>query len=239
MTNIEAIDNRRSRRLYLDLPIETQQIDVLQGFIEKFNKESGLTIRFVEDGSAAFKGFLKSYGLFSGVRSMLAMSGKKLDAKLKEKVGYYGELLVLEAIKMDLSTCWVGGSFDREEPLVDVPEDESLVCVITIGKSEELSFKEKMIHQMVAGKSKSIEKMLISDVKLPEWLMEGIQAVQKAPSAVNHQPVLFEFKNGILTATVEDDGKFNLVDLGIAKSHFEIAAGGRFDFGNKGKFKKE
>jgi len=63
MTNIEAIDNRRSRRLYLDSPIEAQQIDVLQGFIEKFNKESGLTIRFVEDGSTAFNGFLKSYGL--------------------------------------------------------------------------------------------------------------------------------------------------------------------------------
>jgi len=123
--------------------------------------------------------------------------------------------------------------------LVDVPGSESLVCVITIGKSEELSFKEKMIHQMVAGKSKSIEKMLISDVKTPEWLIEGIKAVQKAPSAVNHQPVLFEYKNATLTASVEDDGKFNLVDLGIAKAHFEVAASGHFDFGNKGKFKKE
>lgn len=239
MTHFEAIENRRSRRLYLDSPIESQQVDVLQGFIEKYNKESGLTIRFVEDGSAAFKGFMKSYGLFSGVRSVLALCGKKSDVNLKEKVGYYGELLVLEAIRMDLSACWVGGTFDRKTTLVELPEDESLVCVITIGKSEELSFKEKMIHQMVARKSKSIDQMLISDVKTPEWLIEGIKAVQKAPSAVNHQPVLFEFKEDILTASVEDDGKFNLVDFGIAKSHFEIAAGGRFEVGNKGKFKKE
>jgi len=39
---------------------------------------------------------------FKGVRSLLAMSGKKLDVILKEKVGYYGELLVLEATKMNL-----------------------------------------------------------------------------------------------------------------------------------------
>jgi len=239
MTHFEAIDNRRSRRLYLDTPIDSHQVDVLQGFIEKYNKESGLTIRFVEDGSAAFKGFLKSYGLFGGVRSLLVLSGKKTDPNLKEKVGYYGELLVLEAVRMDLSACWVGGTFDRGTNLVKLAEDESLVCVITIGKAEELSFKEKMIHQMVARKSKSIDQMLISDAKPPEWLFEGIKAVQKAPSAVNHQPVLFEYYNGILSASVDDDGKFNQVDLGIAKSHFELTAGGRFEVGNKGKFKKD
>jgi len=238
MTNLEAIDNRRSRRLYLPTPIEVDKLAVLQSFIDAYNKESNLSIRFVEDGSAAFDGLRKSYGLFKGVRSLLVMVGKKEDANLKEKVGYYGELLVLEAIKMDLEACWVGGSFDRKSDIVELTDSEELVCVIPIGYTEKLSFKEKMVHQMVAGKSKPIEKMLVSDVKTPRWLLEGLKAVQKAPSAVNHQPVLFEFRDGVLKASVEDDGKFNLVDFGIAKSHFEIAGQGRFEPGNNGKFIK-
>lgn len=236
MTNIEAIDNRRSRRLYLQTPIEGEKLMVLQQLIDLYNQKSGLSIRFVEDGSAAFDGLRKSYGLFSGVRSLLAMIGKREDVDLKEKLGYYGELLVLEATKMDLGACWVGGTFDRNSHIVTLADDEVLVCVIPIGNTEELSFREKMVHQMVARKSKTIGEMLISDVKVPGWISDGLKAVQKAPSAVNHQPVRFEFKAGVLKASVEDDGKFNLVDLGIAKAHFEIAANGYFKTGNEGEF---
>ena len=239
MTNLEAIENRRSRRLYLQIPIEVEKLAVLQSFIDVYNKESNLSIRFVEDGSDAFDGLSKSYGLFKGVRSLLVMAGKKEDANLKEKVGYYGELLVLEAIKLDLEACWVGGSFDRNSGIVALTDSEELICVIPIGYTEKLSFKEKMVHQMVAGKSKPLEKMLVSDMNPPRWILDGMKAVQKAPSAVNHQPVLFEYKDGVLKASVEDDGKFNLVDLGIAKSHFELAALGRFEIGNNGKFIKK
>lgn len=235
MTNLEAIENRRSRRLYLPTVIDSEKRNVLQQFIEQYNRESGLSISFVEDGSVAFKGVMKSYGLFSGVRSLLAMIGKGEDQNLKEKIGYYGEKLVLEATKMNLSTCWVGGTFDRNSALVELADGEMLVCVITIGHSEELSFKEKMVHQMVARKSKTIAEMLVSDVKVPSWVTEGLMAVQKAPSAVNHQPVQFDYKSGVLKASVVDDGKFNLIDFGIAKVHFEVAAGGRFEVGNGAK----
>jgi len=238
MTNLEAIEYRNSRRLYLPMPIEAHKQACLRDFIDRFNKESDLSIQFVDDGSDAFNGLRKSYGLFSGVRSLLAMIGKKDDENLKEKVGYFGELLVLEAVKLGLGSCWVGGTFDRNSNIVDLSEEEVLVCVIPIGLTEELSFKEKMIHQMVARKSKSIEQMLISDVNSPVWLTEGLKAVQQAPSAVNHQPVIFEYKAGELSAFVEDDGKFNLVDFGIAKSHFEIGAKGHFELGNYGKFIK-
>jgi hypothetical protein len=236
MTNLEAIDHRRSRRLYLQTPIAPEKLVVLKQLIERFNKESDLSIRFVEDGSAAFGSLRKSYGLFSGVKSLLAMIGKKKDVDLKEKMGYYGELLVLEATGMGLGTCWVGGTFDRESAIVELAEGEMLACVIPVGNVEDLSFKEKMVHQMVARKSKAIGEMLVSDVKMPEWLTGGMIAVQKAPSAVNNQPVRFEYKSGALTATVVDDGKFNLIDFGIAKAHFELATGGRFERGNPAGF---
>lgn len=236
MTKYEAIDERRSRRLYLSKPIEAAVLSKLLRIIDHYNAESGLTIRFVEDGSSAFSSFKKSYGLFSGVRSLLILAGPKDNPYLKEKVGYYGEMLVLEATMLGLGTCWVGGTFDTKSVLYHLTDNEALVCVIPIGYVEDLSFKEKMVHRMVAGKSKSIEQLLDADSKLPENLMEGLKAVQKAPSAANRQPVRFHYKDGVLTAQTEDDGKFNLVDLGIVKAHFEVAAAGKFELGNPAKY---
>lgn len=232
MTKLEAMDERKSRRLYLEKPLETSIISKLQRLIETYNSTSNLSIRFVEDGSSAFSSYKKTYGLFSGVRSLIVLVGQKDDPNLKEKVGYFGELLVLDATQLGLGTCWVGGTFDSKSSIYQLSDKESLVCVIPVGYVENLSFKEKMIHQMVAGKSKSIEQLLKSDSKLPENLLEGIKAAQKAPSAANRQPVRFEYKDGIFSAFTDDDAKFNLVDLGIVKAHFEIATGGRFEFGN-------
>lgn len=235
MTKLEAIYERRSRRLYLSKPIEASLLSKLHDLITIFNAESGLSIRFIEDGSSAFSNFRKSYGLFSGVRSLLVLAGPKNDPQLKEKAGYYGEMLVLEATSLGLGTCWVGGTFDAKSPVYQLDNTESLVCVIPIGYVENLSFKEKMVHQMVAGKSKSIDQLLKSDTKLPDLYLEGLKAVQKAPSAANRQPVRFVYNSDILTVFTEDDGKFNLVDLGIVKAHFEVATGVRFERGNPAK----
>lgn len=232
----EAIDERKSRRLYIAKPIEASILSELLNHITTYNAESGLSIRFVEDGSAAFKSFRKSYGLFSGVRSLLVLAGPKNDAQLKEKVGYYGEMLVLQATMLGLGSCWVGGTFDSKSPIFQLTDEEALVCVIPVGYVETLSFKEKMVHQMVAGKSKSIDQLLRTDSKLPDNFLEGLKAVQKAPSAANRQPVRFVFNMNTLTVFTEDDGKFNLVDLGIVKANFEVVVGGRFERGNPAKF---
>jgi nitroreductase len=236
MTKSEAIDERRSRRLYLTKPIDATILSALLNKIDQYNAESGLSIRFIEDGSAAFSNLRKSYGLFSGVRSLLVMAGPKNTPHLKEKVGYFGEMLVLEATILGLGTCWVGGTFDTKNPIFQLTDNETLVCVIPVGFVETLSFKERMVHQMVAGKSKSIEQLLNSDSKLPDGMLEAFKAVQKAPSAANRQPVRFRYGNGVLTTFTDDDGKFNLVDLGIVKANFEVVAGGRFELGNPAKY---
>ncbi|HET9570062.1 MAG TPA: nitroreductase family protein [Bacteroidales bacterium] len=236
MTKLEAIDERRSRRLYLDKPIEASHLSKIKELIAQYNDEYQLAIRFVEDGSGAFSSFRKSYGLFSGVRNLLVLAGSKTDPNLKEKAGYCGEMLVLEATMLGLGTCWVGGTFDTKNDVFQLTSDEALVCVIPIGHVESLSFKEKMVHQMIAGKSKSIEQLMISDAKIPSQYLEAMKAVQKAPSAAYRQPVRFDFKKGTLTVYTEDDGKLNLVDLGIVKAHFEIATGGQFERGNPARF---
>jgi len=233
-----AIDIRTSRRSYLDAPIDPNAIAALEREIEAINKQSGLNIAFLENGSAAFHGFLKNYGLFSGVRSVIVLKGRRNDADLKEKVGYYGERLVLLATCMGLGTCWVGGSFDRKNDVFQLDEGEKMVCVVTVGKVEQgKSNKEKLVYWLTHRNTKTIDQMLLSDTAPPEWVRRGMEAVQKAPSAANAQPVKLEYKSGLVTAYVKDNA-LAMVDLGIAKLHFELLAGGQFEMGNYGVFHK-
>ena len=76
--------------------------------------------------------------------------------------------------------------------------------------------------------------MYVSTVIPPNWFLAGMKAVEIAPSAVNRQPVKFTYKNGIVTAAVKNlKNESYALDLGIAKFHFELGAGGgEWAFGN-------
>jgi nitroreductase len=239
MTLEEAIFVRKSRRSYLNKKIDEQVLAKLNKLIEHCNDKANLSIELIEDGSDAFNGLHRSYGMFKGVRTIIALKGNKKDKNLKEKLGFYGELLVLKAVSFDLGTCWVGGSFHKNNRLFDLSNDESLVCVITLGYTKPvLSFKEKLIRNSTHGHVKSPEYFYKSDtIPIPHWFSEGIKAVQKAPSAINRQKYTFYYNKGIVSAHTENSAMFDLVDLGIAKVHFSIICGGHFDWGNGGVYR--
>ncbi len=238
MNHLEAIDLRQSRRAYLPQPIDSTQLIKLKSEIEQCNKESALSIQLVEDGSEAFSGFNLGYGMFQGVRSYFALVGTTSDEHLREKAGYFGEKLVLEATKLGLGTCWVGGTFNRNRCACTVHEDETLALIITVGPiPAKKPFRENAIYKLAHRGTKSLEQLYTSDIPAPDWLINGMRCVQKAPSAVNLQPVLFHYEQGDLWAEVKNSNSYQLVDLGIAKLHFELGSGkGTFELGNRGKF---
>ena len=237
MTDIEAINVRCSRRHYTDVKIDDLKIKKIKNLIDGYNRKEGLNIRFIENGADAFTGF-NSYGMFKGVKALIALSGEKSVEDLKEKLGFYGELLVIEATKLNLGTCFVAGTFNKKK-LNILSEDEELVCVITIGNvPEDKSLKEKLFLSVIHRKPKKLKEFYLSDEKVPDWFIEGVKAVQKAPSAANRQPVRLKYDKGEVTAFVEKTDSFQLMDLGIAKANFSLAAHGHFEFGNHGKFIK-
>jgi nitroreductase len=235
MTLLEAIEKRTSRRSYLNTPIEAGKLQKMKDAIHKYNMASGLSIQFVKNGKEAFQGLRKSYGMFHGVRSFIALVGKTSDPDLKEKAGYYGELLVLEATTLGLGTCFVGGTYDKKNCLCKIENHETLVCVITIGNVEDSpGWKEKMIYRMAHRGSIRLEKLYESDQGVPSWFLKGIKAVQAAPSSLNRHPAKFVYQSGMVSAYVENTNGFNLVDLGIAKANFEIASGVRLAWTSQG-----
>lgn len=237
----QAIINRKSRRCYLGEPLAEDDRLRIEKLIAEANRESGLNFSYIEDASLAFANADKTYGLFSGVVSIIALKGPKADENLLEKAGYYGEKIVLHATDMGLGSCWVGGSFDRDK--VEIGHDEKLPAVITIGYvEEELTVHERDMKKRVGLDHKTGPEMLVADLAwedLPDWLREGMTAVSLAPSARNTQKAEFSYEDGRLTASIANDYRMDMVDLGIAKLHFEIGGGGSFDWGNGAELTKK
>ena len=222
MTLLEAIEARHSVRKYKDEPIPEDILTTLRNRISEINDKAGLHIQLVTDEPKAFSG-LMSYGSFSGVKNYLVMAGKKGD-DLDEKIGYYGEQLVLLAQTLGLNSCWAGISYSKISGTYELLDGEKITCYIALGYGE---------TQGQGHKVKSAEEVSnVSDIT-PSWFNRGVQAALLAPTAVNQQKFSIEFigfRNFSKLPKVDAKPVFSMigytkVDLGIVKYHFEVAAG--------------
>ena len=229
MTLIEAIEARHSVRKYKDEPIPEDILTVLRNRIREINDEAGLHIQLVTDEPKAFSG-LMAYGSFSGVKNYFVMAGKKGN-DLDEKIGYYGEQLVLLAQTLGLNTCWAGLSYSKIPGTYELEDGEKIGCYIALGYGE---------TQGKAHKSKEIKSVSNASDVTPEWFNKGVEAALLAPTAINQQKFYIEylgFKDNSKLPKVSARPLFSMagyskMDLGIVKYHFEIGVGKeRFEWG--------
>ena len=239
---LEAIGKRTSRRSYLTTPLSAEDVAWLEERIALYNERGHLRMRLVTGDKSAFTGFSPKYGMFSGVRNYIAFVTDGRDAVELEKVGYYGELLVLLATSLGLGTCWVGGSFNRKAVERGLTSGHKVPLVVALGNVEAApSGKERLIRGQVHRKVKPLAELYTSDGPVPDWFMDGMRAVAQAPSAANRQAVVFDYRDGAVVATVKGSSaltaSYDGVDLGIAKAHFEIGADdGTWAFGKEAAF---
>ncbi|MCL2559012.1 MAG: hypothetical protein FWE07_00875 [Turicibacter sp.] len=238
MTLLEAIDIRTSRRKYLETALAVEHIENLQKLMAEYHQIGGFRVELVMNNGEAFKGFTRSYGMLTGVQHYFGFIADVDDPHADEKIGYYGELLVLHATAMGLGTCWIGGTFSKSKIPFDLTGNERLACLITVGNvADAPSSKEKFIYKLTHRKTKLAEDMFTNDASsVPAWFLQGMAAVVKAPSAMNKQPVMFTYEAGRVRASVRTK-YLAAFDLGIAKLHFELAAGGgAWQWGSGGEF---
>lgn len=221
MTLQEAIEVRHSVRAYKEQPLAEDVAKRLEEEIAKVNQAGHLHVQLIQNEPKAFQGTLAKYGKFRNVTSYLVMAGKKAE-NLDERIGYYGEQLVLLAQTLGLNTCWVGLSYRKIPDTYVLEEGEVIKAYISIGYGE---------TQGVNRKSKTVEQVSNTSDITPSWFNRGVEAALLAPTAVNQQKFSFEYLG------MKDDRHqvrakkgFSLVgytqmDLGIAKYHFEIGAG--------------
>ena len=221
MTIQEAIEARHSVRAYKKQPLNEEIVKLLEDEIVKLNNEGQLHIQLICNEPKAFQGTMAKYGKFRNANNYIVMAGKKAE-DLDERIGYYGEHLVLLAQTLGLNTCWVGLSYSKVPGTYVLDEGEKIACYIAIGYGE---------TQGVGHKIKTVEQVSNASDITPSWFRKGVEAALLAPTAVNQQKFSFEHV-GVKNNRHQIRAKkgfsmigYTKMDLGIAKYHFEIGAG--------------
>ena len=107
----EAIKQRHSVRKFLNKKIEGGILDELQEAINNAKEESNLKIELVLNEEDAFG--KSHYGNFENCKNYIVIIGDRLEPKLEEKAGYYGEKIVIRAQELGLNTCWVALTYNK------------------------------------------------------------------------------------------------------------------------------
>ena len=217
MDILEAIRARHSVRKYVERPIGAAEADRLKAAVERINAESGLDVQLVLEEPRSFSSGVWKYGQFSGVTNYFVLAGPK-GKEAEEKVGWYGEELVLLAQTLGLNTCWVGLTYKKVPGTFTLREGDKIHCVIALGYGA---------TQGVQHPLRPVEKFYEAAGEVPEWFLKGMEAAILAPTAVNQQKFKF-----ILHADGSVEAKplfsvfgYTIIDLGIVKYHFELGAG--------------
>ena len=221
MTIQEAIEARHSVRAYKDQPLTEKVAKRLEEEIAVVNQKGNLHVQLIQNEPKAFQGTLAKYGKFRNANNYLVMAGKRAE-DLDERIGYYGEHLVLLAQTLGLNTCWVGLSYSKVPGTYVLEEGEKIACYIALGYGE---------TQGIGHKIKTVEQVSNASDATPSWFRKGVEAALLAPTAVNQQKFSFEYV-GMSNNRHQVRAKkgfsmigYTQMDLGIAKYHFEVGAG--------------
>lgn len=216
MTELEALKARHSVRNYQDKAIDSETVDKLCAFIDECNAAGDLKLQFLEDKEGTYSKFLNKFMALGTAPSVIACVGKKAD-DLNERIGYYGQKIVLYAQQLGLNTCWAG-TFSKSATPCIVEDGDELVITIAIGFGVD------------GGKvRKSKSAIDVSEVKggydnAPDWFKAGVEAALLAPTAINQQKFKIVLKDNDEVEFVDKGGFFSKVDIGIIKYQFEVGS---------------
>lgn len=213
MTEIEAIKERHSVRSYRPDRIESSKIEKLNEKIKELNEAGNLNLQYIEDAGNTYNKLLNRVTGLGSAPSVIACAGPD-DETLEQRIGYYGEKLVLYAQSLGLNTCWTG-TFNKKNIGAEVKSGERLVISIAIGYGNDNGRPHK---------SKKPEQVIEAKGDRPYWFNKGLEMALLAPTAINQQKFVIRLNDDESVDFIDKGGIFSQVDLGIVKCHFEIGA---------------
>lgn len=164
-------------------------------------------------------------------------------AHAEEAFGYTFEKIVLFAQSLGIGTTWIAGTMNRAafERAMALADGEVMPCVSPLGyPAKKMSLRESMMRKGVKADSRLQFGSLFFDGSFDHplaqsgagSLLDTLEAVRLAPSAVNKQPWRVvvcgdkaHFYEKRSKGFVDKSGwDLQKIDLGIALCHFELAA---------------
>jgi len=231
---LAAVAPRLSRRAFDGRPVDGGLLDTIDECCRLFRPYADARAVLVRAPEVeVFTGIVGSYGKVTGSPHLLVFIADERGSFPDQHIGFTGEGAILEATRLGLDTCWIGGFFSAEKVrrVVDLAEGERVYSVSPLGyASQSPSTIEKAMRGMAgAKKRKCVEELAPGiDGTWPQWAVAAVETARLAPSAVNRQPWRFRLEDGGLV--VAQDSAFETpkvtkrLDCGIAMLHVEIGA---------------
>lgn len=244
-STIELIRKRVSNRSYDEKKLEPQIRDRLTELAHEIAAEKSDRMRFVIIDKKAGPGKppekLGTYGMIKGANLYIVGIDHKVNCD-PLRFGYAFEELILAATDLGLGTCWLGGTFRREdfEKKAGLREEESIFIVSPVGFPRE---KPRMLDHAFRGligadKRKPWSELFfqrdgvtpLSEADAAEYVVP-LEMVRLGPSASNKQPWRIVQMDGAYHFFLARTKGYGIPgydiqrnDIGIAMCHFELSA---------------
>ncbi len=246
MNIIGSIQKRTSIRTYTGKSLSEDHIVKIRQYIGKLQAPFGVKARIelirTNSGEEPIK--IGTYGFIKGAREYLALIYE--DAEFAETAAaYMFEEAILFCTDLGLGTCWLGGSFSRNDfkKQIKLQPNEKLRIVSPVGYiADKKSFFDKYIVRLgKEGRSRKPFEKLFFENSFDNPSTENtagiystpLEMVRIAPSANNMQEWRVLLEEKALHFYKQPYPLFDNIDLGIALCHFELTCR---ELGIEGKF---
>lgn len=231
----EAVRERKSCRTFNGLRLDKSTIAEIRSAIGEltplWDEVSRPVIALIDRDDAPAR--MGTYGVINGARQFLVMAMGDGDAE-KVQAGFMMEQLILRLTAMGLATCWLGGTFRRgpfEQGLASqsggvLPEGYRVQIVVPVGHATpKRRLADRMMRSMVKADRRLPFDKLFQHFAPGSAISRVMESVRLVPSSTNSQPWRATFE---APATVRfshaKTSAYTSVDMGIAYSHFVLAA---------------
>jgi nitroreductase len=247
---LDAVKQRISVRNFSDKAIEPEALMQIEEVCAKQANSgpygAGVRFRLLDleplTGSELRK--MGTYGVIKGARYYILGAVRNEKGAMVD-LGYCLERIILQATLLGLGTCWLGGTFKRSSfaARMELAEDELLPAITPVGYPAcEMSAIEKMMRYGAgSNRRKPWSELFFSADGLTPLAEDAAgvykdvyNAVRMGPSASNKQPWrLVRDEQGLTHLYLKENKVYNrlmgkirlqLIDMGIAMCHFEVAA---------------
>ena len=198
--NMQAIKDRKSIRTYTGEKLKEEDVKKINEYISDKKNLIGINgntinIELKEVKGKQSSGKIGTYGFIKNAPAFLIAICKNTQEAMLD-VGYVFEKLFLFLTENGLGTCWLGGTFNRNQLNIkgNYGENAYIPVISPVGyKAEKQSMTEKMIRKNSNGDFRNgIDTMFFandfSTAITDEKTREIFELVRLAPSASNKQP---------------------------------------------------
>jgi nitroreductase len=241
----KAIETRKSTRTFQKEPLSPVDIEKISGYLNRPENLIGpfgyqFVFELLIESEERDKDQIGTYGFIKNPQGYI-LGSSIIETKSLFDYAYVLENIVLYLTAIGVGTCWLGGRFQKQEAMSQLPFKENYIipAITPIGYPQEKQrLKERMIRSVLQARKRKPEEQLFYYEAFgqplgdrAEEFRQALHYVRIGPSAQNKQPWRLVFGNNLtqvhfyVTNPLADNPLYmcepQYLDIGIAYNHFK------------------